>query len=147
MIDINAFQFIREKYSNWWIAPALSTIISNIIESNTEHLNWTIKQLLFLKNNNNLKKIVLVGAAFKENTDDLRNSPTLDIYKKLDNMGEQVSILDTEINVPNHNYISSVEDMDSKSLIAIMYPLNSDLDKKLLDHTSKNDCIIFYPWR
>ena len=122
-------------------------LISNIIESNTEHLNWTIKQLLSLKNNNNLEKIVLVGAAFKENTDDLRNSPTLDIYKKLDDMGEQVSILDTEINVPNHNYISSVEDMDSKSLIAIMYPLNSDLDKKLLDHTSQNDCIIFYPWR
>ena len=60
---------------------------------------------------------------------------------------EQVSIFDTEINVPNHNYISSVEDMGSKSLIAIMYPLNSDLDKKLLDHTSQNDCIIFYPWR
>ena len=34
-IDINAFQFIREKYSNWWIAPALSTIISNIIDSYT----------------------------------------------------------------------------------------------------------------
>ena len=35
LIDINAFQFIREKYSNWWIAPALSTIISNIIDSYT----------------------------------------------------------------------------------------------------------------
>ena len=33
LIDINAFQFIREKYSNWWIAPALSTIVSNIIDS------------------------------------------------------------------------------------------------------------------
>jgi uncharacterized integral membrane protein (TIGR00697 family) len=33
MIDINAFQFIREKFSNWWIAPALSTIVSNIIDS------------------------------------------------------------------------------------------------------------------
>lgn len=35
LIDINAFQFIREKYSKWWIAPALSTIISNIIDSYT----------------------------------------------------------------------------------------------------------------
>ena len=35
LTDINAFQFIREKYSNWWIAPALSTIISNIIDSYT----------------------------------------------------------------------------------------------------------------
>ncbi len=33
LIDINAFQFIREKYSSWWIAPALSTIVSNIIDS------------------------------------------------------------------------------------------------------------------
>lgn len=33
IIDIYAFQFIREKYSGWWIAPALSTIISNIIDS------------------------------------------------------------------------------------------------------------------
>lgn len=33
IIDIYAFQFIRERYSIWWIAPALSTIISNIIDS------------------------------------------------------------------------------------------------------------------
>ena len=33
LIDINAFQFIREKFYNWWIAPALSTIVSNIIDS------------------------------------------------------------------------------------------------------------------
>ena len=90
---------------------------------------------------------MLVGAAFKENTDDLRNSPTLDIYKILDNMGVQVSILDIEIEVPNHNYFSSVEDINLKSLIAIMYPLNDDLDKELLDYSSQNDCIIFYPWR
>ncbi|CAI8306081.1 MAG: hypothetical protein EVA41_00920 [Flavobacteriales bacterium] len=35
LIDINAFQFIREKYASWWIAPALSTIVSNIIDSYT----------------------------------------------------------------------------------------------------------------
>ena len=33
IIDIYAFQFLREKYSIWWIAPALSTIISNAIDS------------------------------------------------------------------------------------------------------------------
>jgi len=122
-------------------------LISNIIESNNEHLNWTVNQLLSLKNNNNLEEFVLVGAAFKENTDDLRNSPTLDIYKILDDMGEQVTILDTEIEVPNHNYISSVQDVASKSLISIMYPVNDELDKKLLDYTSQNKCIIYYPWR
>tara|TARA_X000000368_G_C22966764_1_gene683527 strand:- start:54 stop:650 length:597 start_codon:yes stop_codon:yes gene_type:complete len=33
LIDINAFQFIRDRYSRWWLAPALSTIISNILDS------------------------------------------------------------------------------------------------------------------
>ena len=56
-------------------------LISNIIDSNNEHLNWTISQLLNLKKANSLESIVLVGAAFKEDTDDLRNSPTLDMYK------------------------------------------------------------------
>ena len=32
-IDIYAFQAIREKYKSWWIAPSLSTVISNIIDS------------------------------------------------------------------------------------------------------------------
>ena len=35
LLDINVFQFIREKYSAWWIAPALSTVLSNIIDSYT----------------------------------------------------------------------------------------------------------------
>lgn len=35
LIDINAFQFIRQKYSSWWIAPSLSTIVSNVIDSYT----------------------------------------------------------------------------------------------------------------
>ena len=32
-IDVFAFQAIREKYSSWWIAPSLSTEISNVIDS------------------------------------------------------------------------------------------------------------------
>ena len=32
-IDIQAFQLIREKYPYWWLPPALSTILSNIIDS------------------------------------------------------------------------------------------------------------------
>jgi len=33
LIDIHAFQFIRERYSTWWLAPSLSTVISNVIDS------------------------------------------------------------------------------------------------------------------
>ena len=35
MIDIFAFQRIRNNYKAWWIAPSLSTIISNFIDTYT----------------------------------------------------------------------------------------------------------------
>ena len=121
-------------------------LISNIIDSNNEHLNWTISQLLNLKKVNSLKSIVLVGAAFKEDTDDLRNSPTLDMYKLLSDVGVDVVILDTEIDVPNHSYVSSVNDVKPNSLMAIMYPQKENFSKELSDYSSKNNCIIYYPW-
>jgi len=121
-------------------------LISNIIDSNNEHLNWTISQLLNLKKVNSLKSIVLVGAAFKEDTDDLRNSPTLDMYKLLSDDGVDVVILDTEIDVPNHSYVSSVNDVKPNSLMAIMYPQKENFSKELSDYSSKNNCIIYYPW-
>ena len=121
-------------------------LISNIIDSNNEHLNWTISQLINLKKANSLETIVLVGAAFKEDTDDLRNSPTLDMYKLLSDDGVDVVILDTEIDVPNHSYVSSVNDVKPNSLIAIMYPQKENFSKELSDYSSKNNCIIYYPW-
>lgn len=121
-------------------------LISNIIDSNNEHLNWTISQLLNLKKANSLESIVLVGAAFKEDTDDLRNSPTLDMYKLLSDDGVDVVILDTEIDVPNHSNVSSVNDVKPNSLIAIMYPQKENFSKELSDYSSKNNCIIYYPW-
>ena len=121
-------------------------LISNIIDSNNEHLNWTISQLLNLKKVNSLKSIVLVGAAFKEDTDDLRNSPSLDMYKLLNDDGVDVVILDTEIDVPNHSYVSSVNDVKPNSLMAIMYPQKENFSKELSDYSSKNNCIIYYPW-
>lgn len=34
-LDVYVFQFIREKYKAWWAAPALSTIVANVIDSYT----------------------------------------------------------------------------------------------------------------
>ena len=121
-------------------------LISNIIESNDEHLNWTVNQLTSLKQSNNLEKIYLVGAAFKEDTDDLRNSPTLDIYKILSKMEIEVIILDQNIKVPEHSHVSSIDDIDSNSLVSIMYPQKDDFITKLNKFCSKNNCVIYYPW-
>ena len=121
-------------------------LISNIIGSNNEHLQWTINQLLSMKKNNNLKTIVLVGAAFKEDTDDLRNSPTLDIYKVLKEMEEEVMILDTEIDVPNYKSVKQLDEVPSNSLLSIMYPLKEELSKNISNYANNNECIIYYPW-
>ena len=121
-------------------------LISNIIESNDEHLKWTVDKLISLKQSNNLEKIYLVGAAFKEDTDDLRNSPTLDIYKILSTMEIEVIILDQMIQVPDHSHVSSINDIASNSLISIMYPQKDDFISELNKFCSKNNCVIYYPW-
>ena len=121
-------------------------LISNIIESNDEHLEWTVNQLTSLVQSKNLERVYLVGAAFKEDTDDLRNSPTLDIYKILSKMEIEVVILDQQIQVPDHSYVSSISDIGPNSLVSIMYPQKDEFSIKLSDYCSKNDCVIYYPW-
>ena len=43
-----------------------------------------IKQLLTISNNNSQKTALILGATFKENCPDLRNSKVYDIYKELE---------------------------------------------------------------
>ena len=35
MLDVYVFQYLRERYRAWWLAPALSTVVANIIDSYT----------------------------------------------------------------------------------------------------------------
>ena len=48
-----------------------------------------------------LEGVVLIGAAFKEDTDDLRNSPTTEVFKKLKSSIENVVVFDEIINDEN----------------------------------------------
>ena len=121
-------------------------LISNIIGSNEEHLHWTVNQLLSLKKNNGLKRIVLVGAAFKEDTDDLRNSPTLEMYNILNEMGEEVIILDTDIEVTGYQSIKQLDEVPAYSLLSVMYPLKEELNNNISNYAINNECIIYYPW-
>ena len=122
-------------------------LISNIINSNDIHLHWTINKMMSLKDSNNLKNIVLVGAAFKENTDDLRNSPTLDAYKILNEDNVKVLIYDSSLSVENHSCINSVEDIPNNSLIVIMYPLTENEENKLKEKSQNSNSVIYYPWK
>ena len=35
MLDVYVFQYLRERYRAWWLAPAVSTIAANIIDTYT----------------------------------------------------------------------------------------------------------------
>mgnify|MGYP001161484480 FL=1 len=80
-----------------------------------------------LLESNNLEKVCLIGASFKENTDDIRHSPTFIIYQKLQLRGVKVEIYD--------NYVSTdfvLNDFDllkDNSLIVEMFPLGDTYNK------------------
>ncbi|MFL2677896.1 MAG: nucleotide sugar dehydrogenase [Candidatus Actinomarina sp.] len=105
-------------------------LISNIIESNDIQTKWTVDKLTSILNNENINSVMLIGAAFKEDTDDLRNSPTLDIYKMLIQKDVNTFIYDEMVELAEYNSIDNLDDVSEKTLIVLMYPIKSTLMKK-----------------
>jgi len=122
-------------------------LISNIIESNKIQTNWTTKMLESTYKDKNLKGIILVGAAFKENTDDLRNSPTIEIYNQIKEDGINVKIYDSMIESDEFLTLKSFENLDSPHLIALMYPVNETLLSKINDIVNKTESFLYTPWQ
>ena len=122
-------------------------LISNIIESNKIQTNWTTKMLESTYKDKNLKGIILVGAAFKEDTDDLRNSPTIEIYNQIKEDGINVKIYDSMIESDEFLTLESFENLDSPHLIALMYPVNETLLNKINDIVSKTESFLYTPWQ
>jgi UDPglucose 6-dehydrogenase len=102
-------------------------LISSILESNNQHKNWFANYLEKLKVEKNYKNIVLIGLAFKENTDDLRHSPTIDLYKKFNN--ENIYVYDEYFE--NFESVKFISDFPDESLIVEMYPLNKNFQEEL----------------
>ena len=121
-------------------------LISNIIESNDIQSNWTVEKLILLLNAENMNSILLVGAAFKEDTDDLRNSPTLDIYAKLLEKDVETIIYDEMVELETYNSLENLEDVDEKTLVVLMYPIKATLMDKIEIVISKTNSILYTPW-
>ena len=102
-------------------------LISSILESNNQHKSWFAKYLEKLKDEKKYKNIVLIGLAFKENTDDLRHSPTIDLYNKLND--GNVFVYDEYFK--NHESIRFISKLPNESLIVEMYPLDKDFQTKI----------------
>jgi UDP-N-acetyl-D-glucosamine/UDP-N-acetyl-D-galactosamine dehydrogenase len=57
-----------------------------------------VKQLLKQNKNSQNAKALILGATFKENCPDLRNSKVVDVYKEMNEFGFQVDVFDPEAN-------------------------------------------------
>ena len=121
-------------------------LISNIIESNNLQTTWTVNKLLTILDEESITSIVMVGAAFKEDTDDLRNSPTLDIYQILEEKNIQTLIYDEMVELESFNSLDDLDDISEKSLIVLMYPVKKVLMEKIDSVISRTQSILYTPW-
>ncbi len=84
-------------------------LLESLIPSNAEHLNRAVDAVL----HTNKKKISLLGLSFKAGTDDLRESPQVELVKRLLGEGCQVRIWDQDVSLghlagSNRQYIEEV---------------------------------------
>ena len=81
-------------------------MLNSVLPSNTEHLNRAIQAVLDIP----ASRIGVVGLAFKENTDDLRESPVVTLLEHLIGKGRDVRVYDPHIRLDsiygsNRNFI------------------------------------------
>jgi len=122
-------------------------LIANIIESNKIQTKWTTNMLKSIHDEKELSGIILVGAAFKEDTDDLRNSPTLDIYNQLKADNFNTQIYDELIKSDGYLALEDFEKLESPYLIALMYPVKEQLMSKINNIVSETSSFLYTPWQ
>jgi UDPglucose 6-dehydrogenase len=121
-------------------------IISNIIESNNIQTKWTVDKLTSILINENINSVLLIGAAFKEDTDDLRNSPTLDIYKMLHQKDINTFIYDEMVELDEYNSVDNLDDISEKTLVVLMYPIKKTLMERIESIITETNSILYTPW-
>ena len=121
-------------------------IISNIIESNNIQTKWTVDKLTSILINENINSVLLIGAAFKEDTDDLRNSPTLDIYKMLHQKDINTFIYDEMVELDDYNSVDNLDDISEKTLVVLMYPIKKTLMERIESIITDTNSILYTPW-
>jgi GDP-mannose 6-dehydrogenase len=68
-------------------------LLSSVLPSNDDHLSRAVSAILDLSAQN----IGVIGLAFKENTDDLRESPVVSMLEQLIGKGREVRVFDPHI--------------------------------------------------
>ena len=113
-------------------------IISEILRSNELHMEWFVDYILKIINEQSLENIVLIGAPFKENTDDLRESPSLKIYKLIEEKFKNVWILDFDIPLSkSFKAIKSLSELKDNTLYVEMFPDSSQNRNNIVNTIGK----------
>ena len=105
-------------------------VIQSISNSNNKHLLWFSNKLKEIMKINNLQKIILLGAAFKENTDDTRYSPTFEIYNILKKDKQNVTIYDEGLTL-DHKY-NQILSFEENALYVEMYPMGDKVENEIV---------------
>ena len=121
-------------------------IISNILNSNDIHANWTSENIKELYESKKLDGVVLIGAAFKEDTDDLRNSPTTEVLKILKSSIENVIVFDEIINNEDIVKFDYLESLNTPHLFVLMYPVNESTLDRLNKIIEDSNSVTYIPW-
>lgn len=124
--DVNE---IINTYSEKFEIP----LIGEIVKSNDYQQIWIANKLLEVANDNDLKNIILIRAPFKENTDDLRDSPSIKVYEILNKKTNNIFIYEEEVVLPsNFRVINNIDEILENSLYVQMFPEKSDNRENLI---------------
>jgi GDP-mannose 6-dehydrogenase len=116
-------------------------MLSSIAESNREHVLAAISQIEDLRE----KEITVLGLAFKGNTDDIRESPALDLIFALHSMGFKLKVHDFNIDPlkltganahiwKDHSFLETVFESDlKKAMVGSKVIVIAQYEKKYSD--------------
>ena len=103
----------------WFIvdaAPEQAKLVRTAREVNDLKPEWVIEQIIKNANQLNTKSVTCFGIAFKPDIDDLRESPALEIAKKLADLGFDLTIVEPNVNkLPDSLQKGNVKLLDWKS--------------------------------
>lgn len=130
-------------------------MLSNVLPSNQIHVDHAIDMIL----SQGKKTVGMVGLSFKSGTDDLRESPLVDVAERLIGKGVDLRIYDPEVNVArligaNKRYIeesiphisslmkNSCDEIIDGSDIVIVGLNDKDLVDKVYNQTTSNQFVL-----
>ncbi len=114
-----------------WVVNKISEKANNILAIHPSKSNKDIK-------------IACLGISYKPDSDDMRNSPALEIVKKLDSIGFSLCVVAKHKASPNDLrddlYLSLEEALEFANIVCILVNDKEFIEKK--DHISKHYCVL-----